>query len=133
MNRTRLVLSILIAPALLLAPLQAGAVPLGRTIEYTTSYSLVYPIVTPGAYPGRMTLHFLPGGEVIGLYREEYQGAEIQVAGGLNGTTLWLTFGGAAVTRRFQGTLNNNDTISGSLMQWNSIDTYRFTAVPVTT
>lgn len=128
----RFLLSVAVAAALLIAPLQAGAVTTGRTIEYSTVYSQVYPFISPGEYTGRMTLHFTAKGEVSGLYRDEYVGNYIHVAGGLTGTKLWLSFGGAAATRRFEGTLHEDDTITGSLMHWNNVDTYKFTARPAT-
>jgi hypothetical protein len=128
----RFLFSVAVAAALFIVPLQGGAVQTGRTIEYSTTYSLVYPYASPGAYLGRMSLHFTGNGDVIGLYRDEYVGNFIQVAGGLNGTKLWLSFGGAAGTRRFEGTLHEDDTITGSLMQWNDVQTYAFKAAPST-
>lgn len=128
----RLFLSVAVAVALIIAPLQAYAVQAERTVQYRTTYYLVYPLESPGDYPGRMTLHFTPKGEVSGTYRDEYAGGYIHVAGGLTGTKLWLTFGGARGTRQLRGTLHADGTITGSLTHWQGMHTYKFSAVPVT-
>lgn len=120
------------AASLAIAPLQAGAVTAqAKTIEYYTTYYQVYPMSSPGEYPGRMTLTFSPTGEISGRYRDEYAGGWVHVAGGVRAEKVWLTIGGAGGSRQVNAELNEDGTITGSFSHWRGNRGYKFVAVPV--
>lgn len=82
-----------------------------------------------GAVTGRMTLSFSKDGTVTGTYRDEFQGGTHSVAGGLRGTSIWLSIGSQG-RRQFRGTIRKDGTISGTLSNWRGPNVYEFTAVP---
>ncbi len=128
----RAFLSLIAAAALLFAPLQAGAVTAkAKTIDYYTTYYQVYPMSSPGEYPGRMTLTISPTGEISGRYRDEYAGGWVHVGGGLRGDKVWLTIGGAGGSRQVNGELHEDGTITGSFSHWRGNRAYKFVAVPM--
>ena len=117
------------AAALLVLPLHAGAVTENKVVTYKTAYYLVHPMTSAGEYLGTMTLHFYPDGRVNGTYREEYAGPSMSVAGGMRGSTLWLSFapGGA---RQLNATIDDGGVITGSLRNWHDQRVYKFVGVP---
>lgn len=127
----RILLSFAVAAAVLLAPSAARAASTVRTVNYHTSYRLSEPTTSAGEYVGRMTLHFYADGTVNGTYRDEFAGGFRSVSGGLNGSKLWLSFGGRR-NHQFTGTIGRGGIITGSLTNWRGPNVYTFRAVPST-
>jgi hypothetical protein len=127
----RILLSFAVAAAVLLAPSAARAASTVRTVNYHTSYRLSEPTTSAGEYVGRMTLHFYADGTVNGTYRDEFAGGSRSVSGGLNGSKLWLSFGGRR-NHQFTGTIGRGGIITGSLTNWRGPNVYTFRAVPST-
>lgn len=125
----RVLFSLAAAAALLAAPLYASAKPPVKSVTYHTAYHLIHPSTSAGEYTGRLILRFYAGGIVSGSYRNEFQSAIHQVAGGLKGTKIWLTFGNAGIGQ-FRGVIAKDGKITGTLTNWAGPSTYRFTAVP---
>ena len=127
----RILLSFAVAAAVLLAPSAARSASTVRTVNYHTSYRLSEPTTSAGEYVGRMTLHFYADGTVNGTYRDEFAGGFRSVSGGLNGSKLWLSFGGRR-NHQFTGTIGRGGIITGSLTNWRGPNVYTFRAVPST-
>ncbi|HET6896133.1 MAG TPA: hypothetical protein VFH72_12190 [Candidatus Baltobacteraceae bacterium] len=125
----RTLLSFAIAAAVLLAPTAVPAATTVRTVNYHTTYRQSHPIESAGSYAGRMTLHFYADGTVNGTYRDEFAGGFRSVSGGLNGSKLWLSFGGRR-NHQFTGTIGRGGVITGSLTNWRGPNVYTFKAVP---
>lgn len=127
----RLFLSLAAAAGLLLAPMTARAASTVKTVTYHTSYHQTQPMNTGGEYVGRMTLRFLPDGTVNGTYRDEFESGIHSVAGGVHGTSIWLSFGMRG-HHQFNGSIGKGGVITGTLSNWHGPNVYKFTAVPAT-
>ena len=125
----RMILSLAAAAAFLLAPFTASADAPQKTINYTTSFHLIHPSTAAGEYTGRMTLRFYANGTVSGTYRDEFAGNIKTVSGGLSGNKLWLSFGMKG-KHQFNGTVEKDGTVKGTLTNWNGPNVYAFSAVP---
>lgn len=125
----RMILSLAAAAAFLLLPFTASADAPQKSVNYTTAYHLVHPSTTVGEYTGRMTLHFYANGIVNGTYRDEFAGNIKTVSGGVTGSKVWLSFGMKGV-HQFNGTIERDGTIKGTLTNWRGPNVYAFTAVP---
>lgn len=125
----RVFASLAAAAAILAAPLGAAAAA-STTTTYHTAYRQVQPTQTAGEVTGVMRLTFSPGGTVSGTYRDEFGSNQLYtVAGGVHGTSIWLSFA-TRIQSRFHGTIEKDGTIVGSLTNWRGPKVYRFTAVP---
>lgn len=127
----RLMFSLAAAAAFLLIPVTASADSPVKTVHYTTAYHLTHPSTSAGEYTGVLTLHFYANGIVSGLYRDDSGGTFQTVSGGLSGTKLWFSFG-AKGARRFNGTIEKDGSITGTLTNWKGPNVYAFKAVPST-
>lgn len=126
----RLLISLAAIAAISLAPLRAPAVVhAAKTVSYHTAYSQTLPVKTAGQVTGVMRLTFASSGIVSGTYRDEFGGRILSVAGGLTGSSLWLSFGSHG-GHQFRGTVNKDGSISGTLSNWRGPRQYHFTAVP---
>jgi hypothetical protein len=126
----RLLCSFAAAAAMLVAPITAHAVTgSAKTVTYHTAYRQTRPLPSGGEVTGVMRLTFAPDGSVSGTYREEFAGGTQTVAGGLTGSSIWLSFG-ARGRHQLQGVLEKNGTISGTLSNWRGPRVFQFTAVP---
>ena len=128
----RMLITLAAAAGLILAPLSASAVQnAAKTVTYRTVYHQTRPTQTAGEVTGQMRLTFGSSGTVSGTYRDEFAGGIVNVAGGVNGTSIWLSFG-VRGGHQFHGVIHRNGTISGTLSNWRGPRTYHFTAVPTT-
>lgn len=127
----RMLTTLIAVAGLMLAPLGASAIQnAAKTVTYRTAYHQTHPLQSGGEVTGHMRLTFGSGGTVSGTYRDEFAGGISTVAGGVNGTSIWLSFG--ARGHQFHGTVHKDGTISGTLSNWRGPRSYRFTAVPTT-
>lgn len=127
----RVLLSLGAAAALLLAPLTASAAsPPLKTVKYVVSLHQIQPRASAGAkYTGYLTLRFYSGGLVNGFYRDEFSTRAKTVTGGLHGGKLWLSFGMNA-KHQFDGMLEKDGRITGTLTHWPGPNVYELTARP---
>lgn len=128
----RILMSFAACAALLFVPLTAGAVQnAAKTITYHTAYTQTHPIPSAGEVTGRMRLTFTADGIVSGTYQEEYGARISTVTGGVDGTKIWLSFG-IQGRHQFNGVINKDGSITGTLSNWHGPRQYRFSAVPAT-
>lgn len=128
----RLLVSLAAVAAISLVPLRAPAVEhAAKTVTYHTSYTQTLPVQAGGQVTGLMRLTFNSGGIVSGTYRDEFAGRILSVAGGLTGSSLWLSIGSRG-GHQFRGTVNKDGSITGTLSNWRGPRQYHFTAVPST-
>lgn len=128
----RILLTLAAAAGLMFAPLGASAIQnAAKTVTYNTAYHQTHPAQTAGEVTGKMRLTFGSSGTVSGTYRDEFAGGISTVAGGVNGTNIWLSFGSRG-GHQFHGVMHKDGTISGTLSNWHGPRTYHFTAVPTT-
>lgn len=127
----RMILTLAAAVAFALVPFTASADSPLKTVNYTTAYHQTHPAASAGQYTGVMTLRFYANGIVNGTYRDESAGTIKTVSGGLNGSKLWLSFGSKG-GRNFNGTIEKDGTITGTLSNWRGPNVYTFKAVPST-